>query len=63
MIATLHLAAVQPSVPLVEYLYVQPEGWLYDVPGLMHNGEMAIPQGAGLGLELNMDVFERFNRT
>jgi L-alanine-DL-glutamate epimerase-like enolase superfamily enzyme len=63
LIATLHLAAVQPSVPLVEYLYVQPEGWLYDVPGLLHNGEMAIPQGPGLGLELHMDVFERFNRT
>lgn len=63
LIATLHLAAVQPAVPLVEYLYVQPQGWLYDVPALLHEGALAVPQGPGLGLDLDMTVFERYQRT
>jgi len=62
LIATLHLAAVQPAVPQVEYLYVQPQGWLYDVPALLHNGELSVPQGPGLGLDMDMNVFERFQR-
>ncbi|MFF7708814.1 enolase C-terminal domain-like protein [Pseudomonas sp. NPDC007930] len=62
LLATLHLAAVQPAVPMVEYLYVQPEGWLYDVPALLQGGALGVPGGTGLGLELNMHVFERFRR-
>lgn len=62
LLATLHLAAVQPQVPMVEYLYVQPEGWLYEVPDMLDAGTLAVPTGPGLGMELDMNVFERFRR-
>ena len=62
LLASLHLAAVQPQVPMVEYLYVQPEGWLYDVPSLLHDGELRVPAEAGLGMSFDTAVFERFRR-
>lgn len=60
LLATLHLAAVQPDVPLVEYHYVKTDGWLYDVKGLLDGGAMQVPTGHGLGLDMDMGVFERF---
>lgn len=62
LLATLHLAAVQPGVPLVEYHYVETDGWLYDVKGLRQTDVMQVPTGNGLGLELDMRVFEQFQR-
>lgn len=62
LLATLHLAAVQPDVPLVEFHYVETDGWLHDVRGLLQDGLMQVPNGSGLGLELDMAVFERFRR-
>lgn len=63
LLASLHLAAVQPGVPLVEYHYVETDGWLYDIKGLMHDGLMQVPTAAGLGLAMNMNVFEQFRRS
>lgn len=62
LLATLHLAATQPQVPMVEYLYVQPQGWLYDVPGLLKEGELAVPDGPGMGMAMDPAVFERYRR-
>lgn len=62
LLATLHLAAVQPEVPLVEYHFVETDGWLYDIESLFHGEMINVPAGSGLGLELNMDVMEKFNR-
>ncbi|WP_447739512.1 mandelate racemase/muconate lactonizing enzyme family protein [Pseudomonas laurentiana] len=62
LIATLHLAAVQARVPQVEYLFVEPEGWLYPVEQLRQGNQLQIPQGPGLGLDIDLTVVERFRR-
>ncbi|CAI3801058.1 D-galactarolactone cycloisomerase [Pseudomonas sp. MM221] len=62
LIATLHLAAVQPRVPQVEYLFVEPAGWLYPVEQLRQGNQLHIPQGPGLGLDIDLAVAERFRR-
>lgn len=62
LIATLHLAAVQPRVPQVEYLFVEPAGWLYPVEQLREGNQLQIPQGPGLGLNIDLAVAERFRR-
>ncbi|MFS2092961.1 mandelate racemase/muconate lactonizing enzyme family protein [Pseudomonas sp. Pseusp11] len=62
LIATLHLAAVQPWVPQVEYLFVEPADWLYPVESLRNGNQLQIPQGAGLGVDIDLQVIERFRR-
>ncbi|WP_426808518.1 mandelate racemase/muconate lactonizing enzyme family protein [Pseudomonas sp. WOUb67] len=62
LIATLHLAAVQPRVPQVEYLFVEPAGWLYPVEQLRQGNQLQIPQGPGLGVDIDLAVAERFRR-
>lgn len=63
LLATLHLAAVQPWVPQIEYHFVEPAGWLYDIPTLLDGNKLQVPQGTGLGLELDQAVIERFRRS
>lgn len=62
LIATLHLAAVQPQVPQIEYLFVEPAGWLYPVEQLREGNRLQVPQGPGLGLDIDLQVAERFRR-
>jgi len=62
LLATLHLAAVQSGVPQIEYHFVEPAGWLFDIPGLRDGHLMQVPQQPGLGLELDLAVAERFRR-
>lgn len=62
LIATLHLAAVQPQVPQIEYLFVEPAGWLYPVEQLRQGNRLQVPQGPGLGLDIDLQVAERFRR-
>ncbi|MCU1785313.1 mandelate racemase/muconate lactonizing enzyme family protein [Pseudomonas sp. 13B_2.1_Bac1] len=62
LLATLHLAAVQPTVPQIEYLFVEPAGWLYDIEGLRDGHLLQIPQQAGLGQDIDLGVLERFRR-
>ncbi|KQQ64967.1 mandelate racemase [Pseudomonas sp. Leaf127] len=61
-IATLHLAAAQAHVAQIEYLFVEPQGWLYDIEGLRNGHLFDIPQAPGLGLSMDGAVFERFRR-
>lgn len=61
-LASLHLAAAQPSVAQIEYLFVEPQGWLYDIEGIRNGRLFDIPQAAGLGQQIDMDVFQRFRR-
>ena len=62
LVATLHLAAVQPRVPQVEYLFVEPAGWLYPVEQMRQGSQLLIPQGPGLGLDIDLAVAEHFRR-
>lgn len=62
LLATMHLAAVQPKVPQIEWLFVEPQDWLYDIDRQRQGHLLPLPTAPGLGMELNMDVFERFQR-
>ncbi|MEZ4709445.1 MAG: mandelate racemase/muconate lactonizing enzyme family protein [Caldilineaceae bacterium] len=62
--ADLHLASAFPATNLVEYITGSPYideltvgGWTLDADGML-----AIPDGPGLGIELDMDVVARFSR-
>ncbi|KAF1020406.1 MAG: D-galactarolactone cycloisomerase [Paracidovorax wautersii] len=60
--ATLHLAAVQASVPHIEYLFVQPQAWLCDVEGLRHGSAFDLPDTPGSGFEPDPAVIARYRR-
>ncbi|MEM7012175.1 MAG: mandelate racemase/muconate lactonizing enzyme family protein [Verrucomicrobiota bacterium] len=59
-IATLQMAALEPSFELFEYLYIEPESWLYRDMPLPTRGEIPIPTGPGLGMDPNLDALERY---
>ena len=59
-LATLQLAGAEESTRFVEYLYVQPECWIYlDMP-LPEDGMVCIPDGKGLGMDPDPRVLERY---
>ena len=53
---------VQPWVPQIEYLFVEPADWLYPVEALRSGHQLQIPQGLGLGVDIDLQVIERFRR-
>jgi L-alanine-DL-glutamate epimerase-like enolase superfamily enzyme len=59
-LATLHLAAVDPRFTVFEYLYIQPEAWLYPGFPLLERGDVRVPDGPGLGLEPDQQVIARY---
>lgn len=59
-LATLQICAALETEPLFEYLYVQPEAWLYRDMPLPRQGRVAVPQGPGLGLDPDPAVIARF---
>lgn len=61
-LATLHLAAAQQSVAQIEYLFVEPDAWLYDIEGIRKGNSFEIPQDVGLGYQMDKSVFDRFRR-
>lgn len=58
--ATVQLLAVAPGQPLLECLYVEPAAWPGRATPLPREGEVAIPDGPGVGFEPDWDVFEQF---
>ena len=50
-LATLQMAALEPDFDLFEYLYIEPERWLFQDMPLPENGHIAIPEGVGLGYD------------
>ncbi|UFN48280.1 mandelate racemase/muconate lactonizing enzyme family protein [Roseomonas sp. OT10] len=57
--ATLQLLAVAPGEPLLEVLYVEPEGYPGLGTPLPRDGMVAIPTGPGIGFAPDPAVFER----
>ncbi|WIY52590.1 mandelate racemase/muconate lactonizing enzyme family protein [Devosia sp. YIM 151766] len=57
--ATLAMAPLLPQDSLLEYLFVDPDGWLQPPPALV-DGKMIVPEGAGIGFEPDPDMLERF---
>jgi len=59
-LATLQLAAVDEYFSIFEYLYIQPETWLYRDFPLPRNGRIGIPDGHGLGMDPDLEIIARY---
>ena len=59
-LATLQMAAIEPTVEQFEYLYITPDAWLYESMPLPAHGEIPIPDGLGLGMDPSDDIINRF---
>ncbi len=58
--ATLQLAALESAFELFEFLYVEPEAWLYPDMPLPERGQIPIPDSPGLGMDPDMATIERY---
>lgn len=61
-LATLQMAAIEPMFELFEYLYVEPESWLFADMPLPHAGCIAIPDGPGLGLDPDVETLQKYTK-
>ena len=59
-LATLQMAAVEPLFELFEYLYIEPEAWIFAEMPLPEKGWIPIPDGPGLGMDPDPEVLERY---
>ena len=59
-LATLQMAAVEPAFELFEYLYIEPESWLYADMPLPESGDIPIPEAPGLGMDPAPEKLERY---
>jgi L-alanine-DL-glutamate epimerase-like enolase superfamily enzyme len=59
-LATLHLLAAAGEEARFEYFYCWPDAWLFGDALSPRRGELAVPQGPGLGFEPDPAVIERF---
>jgi D-galactarolactone cycloisomerase len=57
-VATLHLIAALVPEASFEYYFLSPEASLY--PGLFGRAKVELPQGAGLGLDPDLQVLARY---
>ncbi|GLQ12066.1 enolase [Devosia yakushimensis] len=57
--ATLAMAPLLPEDSLLEYLFVEPQGWLQQTPPL-RDGKMIIGPGSGIGFAPDEAVLSRF---
>ena len=60
MHVALHMAAARSDVEALEWLFVDPEAWITDVPGLRTGDTVRVPDGPGIGFEPDMAVIERY---
>ncbi len=59
-VATLHLLAALADDARFEYFYLQADAWLYGDRLAPRRGELAVPQGPGLGADPDPDVVRRY---
>jgi len=59
-LATLQLAAVDEFFSIFEYLYIQPETWLYRDFPLPRKGQIRIPDKPGLGMDPDPEMMARY---
>ncbi|MFQ5828846.1 MAG: mandelate racemase/muconate lactonizing enzyme family protein [Candidatus Methylomirabilia bacterium] len=60
--ATAHLVAAAPRVGLLECLYVALEASVFKEPPRIEEGHFLLPQGPGLGLEIDPEVLARYRK-
>ena len=59
-LATLQMAAVEEQFCMFEYLYVQPEAWIYQTMPQPERGFISIPEGVGLGMDPDPAMIARY---
>ena len=59
-LATLQLAAVDEYFTVFEYLYIEPESWLYRDFVLPQKGKISIPDRPGLGMDPDPEIIRRY---
>jgi L-alanine-DL-glutamate epimerase-like enolase superfamily enzyme len=59
-LATLHLIAALAPGARFEYFYLQADAWLYGDLLAPRRGELAVPQGPGLGADPDPEVIRRY---
>ena len=60
LLATAHLVAATPHAPWLEVLYAPQEASVFAEEPQVVDGMFAVPQGPGLGLEIDLDVLSRY---
>jgi len=60
LLATAHLVASSPVADWVEYLYVTLEASVFKQAPRFESGFFHLPQGPGLGLEMDMEVIKKY---
>ena len=55
-----HLVAATPHAPWLEVLYAPQEASVFTEEPQVVDGMLAVPQGPGLGLEIDLDVLSRY---
>jgi len=59
-LATLQMAALEETFELFEYLFVQPDAFLFADMPLPEKGHVRIPNGPGLGIDPDPEVIARY---
>ena len=62
LLATAHLIAATPQADFLEHLYVNLEASVFKEPPRFENGFMHLPEGAGLGLEIDPAVLKHYRQ-
>ncbi len=62
LLATIHLVATHPLAEWVEYLYVNLEASVFKKAPRFEKGYIEVPQGPGLGLEVDPAVIKHYSR-
>ena len=60
LLATAHLVAAAPAALSVEYLYAAPEASIFREPPRFEKGFFLLPEGPGLGLEVDAEMLKRY---
>lgn len=63
LLATAHLAVATPRAAWLEYLYVTPEASIFQDFAGIEDGVFHVPDGPGLGLEIDPEVIERYRES
>jgi L-alanine-DL-glutamate epimerase-like enolase superfamily enzyme len=62
LLATMHLAAASDQPLLLEFLYVDPDAWLLDVPSLRRGDRLLLPEEPGLGFSPDANIIATYRR-
>lgn len=60
LLATAHLVASTPVAESVEYYYLSPEASIFKTPPKLEDGHFFLPEGPGLGIEIDDYVLEHY---